>query len=520
MAKLRTSVQSRRGASSEWIVNNPILLAGECGLEVDTGKIKYGDGVRHWVDLPYSGGGGGGQPGPAGPQGEPGPQGIAGIDGDGAIPTAYFFSGAAARDAYFTSNPGELEQNTRVAVGNPAQVQQYVDTAWVDMTSMFVGPQGPQGPAGSGGGAVTSVAGKTGDVNLYPSDLGAVSELASSTGRAMQSVAILHDDPETATLRGFAFKLDGSEPHTSYDMIVEGAEAPDSDNDNPGHAGLMTAFDKAALDKIVRDVESIADASESEKGITMFATAEEVGAGEVENKAVSPKRLHEQQLGGGYNTREIITTSGAWIAPMTGWYRFEIRGGGGGGGGSGGRQANLMSRGCGGGGGGRGRRKVVYLFLIADQSILATIGAGGIAGAAGASGGSNGGNGGNGGMSSVAIAGTNYTAEAGTFGYGSIGITGNTLDVTIPYGAGGQDLGSPGMLGVNAEAFALSYAPSRHSGDGGNGGAFGDGLGGDGGKGGAVRSATTDASAQPGANGVAGQRGVVVIDFFDPAKTA
>ena len=50
----------RRSTKAEWEQYNPILLEGEMGIEVPnsgvgTGlvKIKFGDGVKHWNDLPY-----------------------------------------------------------------------------------------------------------------------------------------------------------------------------------------------------------------------------------------------------------------------------------------------------------------------------------------------------------------------------------------------------------------------------------------------------------------------------------
>lgn len=43
----------RRGPSTEWTTDNPILDEGEPGLETDTGKFKLGDGIQSWIDLPY-----------------------------------------------------------------------------------------------------------------------------------------------------------------------------------------------------------------------------------------------------------------------------------------------------------------------------------------------------------------------------------------------------------------------------------------------------------------------------------
>ena len=52
-----TKIQVRRLTSASFFSQNPILAAGEPGLEIDTGKIKYGNGTSAWNDLPYSGGG-------------------------------------------------------------------------------------------------------------------------------------------------------------------------------------------------------------------------------------------------------------------------------------------------------------------------------------------------------------------------------------------------------------------------------------------------------------------------------
>lgn len=53
-------IQIRKGTAAEWIAANPVLAAGELGLETDTGKIKGGNGSTAWSSLPYSGSGGGG----------------------------------------------------------------------------------------------------------------------------------------------------------------------------------------------------------------------------------------------------------------------------------------------------------------------------------------------------------------------------------------------------------------------------------------------------------------------------
>lgn len=51
---MTTSILFRRGTASQWTTQNPILKAGEPGVETDTGKIKFGDGVTVWSGLTYS----------------------------------------------------------------------------------------------------------------------------------------------------------------------------------------------------------------------------------------------------------------------------------------------------------------------------------------------------------------------------------------------------------------------------------------------------------------------------------
>ena len=43
----------RRGTSADWLLVNPVLAVGEPGFEVDTGKLKFGDGVTTWTLLSY-----------------------------------------------------------------------------------------------------------------------------------------------------------------------------------------------------------------------------------------------------------------------------------------------------------------------------------------------------------------------------------------------------------------------------------------------------------------------------------
>ena len=54
---MTTRIKVRHDTASNWAINNPVLALGEPGFELDTNRVKYGDGVTAWVSLPYSGAG-------------------------------------------------------------------------------------------------------------------------------------------------------------------------------------------------------------------------------------------------------------------------------------------------------------------------------------------------------------------------------------------------------------------------------------------------------------------------------
>lgn len=47
------TIQLRRSTKPEWMSRNPVLAAGEQGYEIDTGRLKIGDGSTRWTDLDY-----------------------------------------------------------------------------------------------------------------------------------------------------------------------------------------------------------------------------------------------------------------------------------------------------------------------------------------------------------------------------------------------------------------------------------------------------------------------------------
>ena len=52
---MATVIKFKRGQSTSWTNQNLTLAAGEPGFELDTGRLKIGDGVTPWNDLPYLG---------------------------------------------------------------------------------------------------------------------------------------------------------------------------------------------------------------------------------------------------------------------------------------------------------------------------------------------------------------------------------------------------------------------------------------------------------------------------------
>lgn len=51
---LTTKIISRNDTALNWRTVNPVLTKGEMGIEIDTRKIKFGDGVANWNDLVYA----------------------------------------------------------------------------------------------------------------------------------------------------------------------------------------------------------------------------------------------------------------------------------------------------------------------------------------------------------------------------------------------------------------------------------------------------------------------------------
>lgn len=53
MGEPRAEFRFQRGGALRWTALNPILAAGEPGVEYPSGLFKMGDGHTAWNDLPY-----------------------------------------------------------------------------------------------------------------------------------------------------------------------------------------------------------------------------------------------------------------------------------------------------------------------------------------------------------------------------------------------------------------------------------------------------------------------------------
>lgn len=193
------------------------------------------------------------------------------------------------------------------------------------------------------------------------------------------------------------------------------------------------------------------------------------------------------------NVREILTTSGTYSAPVTGWYRIELRGGGGAGG-----AGNTTNKNYGGGGGGSGGILVDYAYLTQGESYSYIIGAGGKA------------------RSDF----TGYGGDGGTTSF-----TGPSGKKEILGGQGGGNRGADAPAGIYGGGAGPGGFPGAH------GGTYDGEPNMPGGAGGMGAAATLGEYApgqygSGGAGGFSGQlghdgvQGCIILDYFDPEKEA
>jgi hypothetical protein len=114
-------MQQRRGTASQWTTADPVLAAGEIGVESDTAKFKIGDGINTWSNLDYY------ETATAAgvtfiEDSEKGANdGVATLDGTGNVPTSQLgnvdFTGYAT-EAYADQAEADAKSYTDTAIGN------------------------------------------------------------------------------------------------------------------------------------------------------------------------------------------------------------------------------------------------------------------------------------------------------------------------------------------------------------------------------------------------------------------
>lgn len=117
-----TSIRFRRGTAAQWASTNPILSAGEMGLETDTRRFKFGNGTQQWNSIAYAS--------------------AVGTKGEGFI---------ISETAPLTPDIGDVWY-CNDATGNLAG-KSFIryDGYWVEINPGLMGPQGIQGPTGATG---------------------------------------------------------------------------------------------------------------------------------------------------------------------------------------------------------------------------------------------------------------------------------------------------------------------------------------------------------------------------------
>jgi hypothetical protein len=147
---MAVQIQFRNDLAANWTLADPILAAGELGIEMDTDQFKIGDGIQTWSQLPYGG--------VQGPKGDTGDTGLTGLTGDRG---RFFVSPTPPAPLDYPVEPGDAWFNTAPESG---RLYMYYDGFWIEPVSSTVGPEGPQGIQGiQGPVGLTGPKGDTGD---------------------------------------------------------------------------------------------------------------------------------------------------------------------------------------------------------------------------------------------------------------------------------------------------------------------------------------------------------------------
>jgi hypothetical protein len=102
---MAVQIQLRNDTAANWTAANPVLAAGEMGVETDTDQFKLGNGVDSWTALTYGG--------LQGADGAPGADGADGVDGaDGSFSSAQVVSNLSTNYTIQSSDKGKLFINS------------------------------------------------------------------------------------------------------------------------------------------------------------------------------------------------------------------------------------------------------------------------------------------------------------------------------------------------------------------------------------------------------------------------
>ena len=145
----------RQDTAANWTKYNPLLLNGEFGFEEDTDKLKLGDGVHKWRDLPYW------TPGPTGPAGSSGTSGTSGSSGTSGTSGTSGSSGTSGVDGTSGTSGVNGTSGTSGSAGTSGTsgtsgITGTSGTSGVNGTSGTSGVNGTSGTSGSAGTSGTS----------------------------------------------------------------------------------------------------------------------------------------------------------------------------------------------------------------------------------------------------------------------------------------------------------------------------------------------------------------------------
>lgn len=224
-----------------------------------------------------------------------------------------------------------------------------------------------------------------------------------------------------------------------------------------------------------------------------------------------------------FNKRDVITTSGTYTAPITGWYKITAKGGGGGGNvghNASSNDSSSMTPSASyftGSGGGEGATIIEYRRLAQGQSVSIVIGAGGTGAKASSDRLSVATNAKNGGTTSISLGTETLFCGGGKVGMNYTGGGGGTTG-TIFGAAGGGALPqawstrTPGGVG-GGQGGGVTTTPTGTSLDGGDGSQGGGGQGG-----GGTHNPIYYGYVLNGYNsGGDGGNGYVWLEYFDPS---